>query len=96
MKHLKVESGKGQFSIDGSAWIDLDKFGKDDLLKLVDLALQDGFEMEPYDKEKIPQPAHEIIYRNLFTKLNELAGKKDRFKDESQQQFREALLKYQA
>lgn len=96
MKYLRVDSGKGQYSVDGTDWIDLDRLGKDDLVKLIDLALEDGFEMDAYAKEQIPNPAHEVIYRNLATKLTELLGKRDRFKDESQQQFREALLKYQA
>ena len=96
MKHLRIDSGKGQYSVDGVSWTDLDKLGKDDLVKLIDLALADGFEMDTYSKEQIPNPAHEVIYRNLSSKLTELLGKRDRFKDESQQHFREALLKYQA
>lgn len=96
MKHLRIDSGKGQYSVDGTDWIDLDKLGKDDLVKLIDLTLADGFEMDAYARELIPNLAHEVIYRNLSTKLTELLGKRDRFKDESQQQFREALLKYQA
>jgi hypothetical protein len=96
MKHLRIDSGKGQYSVDGTNWIDLDKLGKDDLVKLLDLALTDGFEMDTYVKEQIPNPAHEVIYRNLSTKLTELLEKRERFRDESQQLFREALLKYQA
>jgi len=96
MKHLRIDSGKGQYSVDGTSWIDLDKLGKNDLVKLIELALADGFDMDAYAKELIPNPAHEVIYRNLSTKLNELLGKRDRFRDESQQHFREALLKYQA
>jgi hypothetical protein len=95
MKHLRIDSGKGQYSIDGTVWTDLDKLGKDDLFKLIDLALADNFEMDSYVKEQIPNPAHEVIYRNLSTKLTELLGKRDRFRDESQQLFREALMKYQ-
>lgn len=94
MKHLRIKEGKGQCSIDGVIWTDLDKIGKDDVLKLVDLALSDGFSMDPYQRELIPNPAHEIIYRNLHTKLEELVVKKERFRDESQQLYREAIQKY--
>lgn len=96
MKHLRIDAGKGQYSIDGEKWIDIDRIVKSDLLKLIDLALGAVFEMDPYVRESIPNPAHDIIYRNLFSKLNELVTNKDRFRDESQQLYRESLQKYRA
>ena len=96
MKHLRIENNKGQYSIDGKLWLDLEVITKDDLLKLVDLALDDEYLMDDYEKEKLPNPAQEIIYRNIFTKLSELVEKKERFKDESQQYYKEALLKYRS
>lgn len=94
MKHLRITEGKGQYSIDGSSWTDMDNINKSELLKLVDIALTAEFFMEPYRKELIRNPAHEIIYRNIHAKLEELVTKKDRFKDESEQLYREAIQKY--
>jgi hypothetical protein len=95
-KHLRVDSEKGQYSVDGTNWTDIDKIGKADLLRLMDLALRDDFEMDPYDKAKLANPAHEIVYRNLFSKLAELVTKKDRFKDESLRLYADALRKYRS
>jgi len=94
MKHLRITEGKGQYSIDGYNWTDMDKIDKSELLKLVNMALTAEFIMEPYNKELIRNPAHEIIYRNIYAKLEELVTKKDRFKDESEQLYREAIQKY--
>jgi len=52
--------------------------------------------MDDYIRDQIKNPAHEIIYRNLHTKLHELTNKKERFHDESQQLYKDALQKYRA
>lgn len=96
MKHLKIESGKGQYSINGTIWIDLDVITKDDLLKMMELTLDDDFIIDDYDKEKLPNPAQEIMYRNIHSKLKELFQKRERFRDESQQYYKDALLKYRS
>jgi hypothetical protein len=96
MKHLKIEGGKGHYSIDGTTWSEIDRIGKDDILELVNLATTSDFELDPYNREQIPNPAHEIIYRNLASKFTDLIASKDRFRDESQQLYREALQKYRA
>ena len=95
MKHLKIDANKGLYSIDGASWNEIDRIGKDDLLKLVDLALGEEFEMDAYNKDNLPNPAHEIVYRNLHAKLADLQARKERFKDESQQLYRDAIRKYQ-
>ena len=82
MKHLRIENGKGQYSIDGTNWKDLDIITKDELLNIMECALNDDFEFDEYDKALLPNPAQEIIFRNIFTKIKELITKKERFKDE--------------
>lgn len=94
MKYLRINSGKGEFSVDGSNWSDIDKIGKEDLLRLMSLSLKENFEMDPYDKTLLPNPAQEIVYRNLHGKLGDLCGTKERFKDESQRLYSEAIRKY--
>jgi hypothetical protein len=96
MKHLRINSGKGQFSIDGSAWTDIDRIGKDEILALVHLATSADFDLDQHDRDLIQNPAHEIIYRNLAMKFTELSSARDRFRDESQHLYREALQKYKA
>jgi hypothetical protein len=94
MKHLRIESKSGQFSVDGSNWKNIDEIGKEEILKLVDLAMTSDFEMDPYDSALLPNPAHDIIYKNLSTKFSELVASRDRFRDECQALYREALEKY--
>jgi hypothetical protein len=57
MKHLRIESGKGQYSIDGIIWKDLDTITKDELLQMIDLTMEDDFTIDEYDKNKLPNPA---------------------------------------
>lgn len=96
MKHLRIDSGKAQYTLDGQNWADIDTIQKSDILILVDHALRGDFSMDDYIRDQIKNPAHEIIYRNLHTKLHELTNKKERFHDESQQLYKDALQKYRA
>ncbi len=94
MKHLKTDSGKGFFSVDGKNWTEIDKIGRDDLLSLLDLALADGFEIDPFLVEKINNPAQQIVYRHLADKLANLEQNRSRFRDESENLFKDAIEKY--
>ncbi len=94
MKHLRVDSGKGQYSVTGDEWNSVDKLDKDALLKLAYLALEDEFEMDEYSEENNKNPAHQIIYKNIYDKLLQLSENKDRFKDESAQRYKKAYEKY--
>jgi hypothetical protein len=94
MKHLRIDAGKGQFSIDGASWIEIDKIGRDDIMALLSAAVVDGFEMDTYEKGSLANPAHDIIYRNLAAKFQELASNRERFADESQRVYASAIRKY--
>lgn len=41
MKYLRVDNRKGQFLKDGN-WVDITSLGKDDLMRMVRAALEDG------------------------------------------------------
>lgn len=97
MKHLKIEKSKGFFSIDGVDWIEVDKINKENILFLVDRVIEDDeFEMDKYEKDKVQNKAHEIIYRNLYNKIIELQGHRTQFRDESEALYKEALEKYKS
>lgn len=76
---------------------ELDKIKKDDLLYLLDIATnsQEEFEMDDPNELIIGNPAHDIIYRNLYDKFVELRHNKTRFLDESEALYKDALQKYQ-
>ncbi len=94
MRYLKIEDNKGYFTINGDDWSPIDEIDKQHLLRLVDFALSDGFEMDEFKSEDIGNQAHQIIYKNIFEKLNDLNGKSQRFKDESEALYKEAIEKY--
>lgn len=97
MKHLKIQNSKGFFSIDGVDWIEIDKINKENILFLVDRVIEDDeFEMDKYEKDKVQNKAHEIIYRNLYNKIIELKENRTQFKDESEELYKEALKKYKS
>jgi len=94
MKCLKIDNGKGLFSLDGDAWQQLDLITKDNILSIVTECLVNGFEMDNPFETSVHNKAHEIIYNNLFTKFTELDKQKSKFKDESEGLYKESLAKY--
>ncbi|MDO7786565.1 hypothetical protein [Desulforamulus aquiferis] len=96
MKCLKIEDNKGFYSIDGENWLMIDKISKNDLLGLLDIALTSDFEMDEYDKEKLGNQAHQVIYNNIHEKFKEILTNKSRFKDESERMYKNAIEKYSA
>lgn len=94
MKCLKIENGKGFFSLDGKSWKPLDEISKEDILIIMNLCLEGSFEMDNPSGETVHNKAHDIIYKNLYAKFFELNSQRTRFKDESENLFKEALAKY--
>ena len=94
MKYLKIESNRGFFTLDGSNWKPIDQIGKDDLLALIGIAVEGDFDMDEYDSEQIANPAHQIVYSNIYERFTQLLENRDRFKDESQSLYKDAIEKY--
>ena len=94
MKFLKIEDNKGFFAVDGKTWSPIDQINKEHLLELLERVLSDNFEMDAFDKEKLGNQAHQIIYKNIYEKFLELSKNKSRFKDESEAYYKEAIEKY--
>lgn len=98
MKYLKIEDNKGFFIKDKAQpndWTEIDKIEKDDLLKLLDYAIEDNFEIDEYDEAILGHKAHQIIYKSLHEKLKNFLVNKDRFKDQAESVYKEELEKYQ-
>ena len=97
MKYLKIENNKGYFRLDSieTSWMELDKINKDNLLGLLKLAGgSEEFEMDDYVDELLQNPAHNIIYKNLFLKFRDFIDNKTRFKDSVESTYKTALEKY--
>ena len=68
MTYLKIEDNRGFFLKDKNSpedWTELDKIEKDDLMKLLDYATEEEFDMDEYNEETLGNKAHQIIYKNL-------------------------------
>lgn len=96
MTYLKIDNNKGYFRIDGTSeeWTELDQISKDDLLKLIDKATKEEFQMDEYKDELLQNPAHNIIYKNIYSKFNELLSNKTRFQDSINAMYKTAIDKY--
>lgn len=98
MKYLKIEKDKGFYLKDKNqpeTWTEIDQIGKEDLLRLLDYATNENFELDSYDEKLIANKAHQIIYKHLSEKFKSFLLNKDRFRDEANNLYKEAIEKYQ-
>lgn len=96
MMYLKIENNKGYYWKQGNQpeYIEIDKINREDLMELLNVAINSDFEMDEYIEDNLGNKAHQIIYKNIYQKLTELLPQKTRFKDESENLFRTAFEKY--
>ena len=94
MKHLKIDDKKGYFTR-GESWIIITDMTKNDLLNLAHAAIEDAdFEMDVFDENLLPNPAHKIIYQQIYGQLTELHNRRDAFLEEARNIYRDAYNKY--
>lgn len=94
MKALKIENHQGHFVTEEGTYETVDKIDKTILLRLVNLALKDDFEIDEYDEVELKNQAHQIIYKSIGGKLMELHKKRNQFRDESERLYLDAYEKY--
>ncbi|MFW6016092.1 MAG: hypothetical protein ACOCRK_06610 [bacterium] len=94
MKYLKINNNKVEYTLDKTNWEEIDQIDKHDLFELINLAIEEDFEMDDYDKDLIGNQAHQIIYKNIYNKFSDFLENKTRFIDESELLFKDALEKY--
>ena len=97
MKILKIENGKGFYLVAGvKSWLEIDKIDKQALMILLNLYIGgEEIEMDEYDAQKIPNQAHQIIYKSIYEKLRDLKDNKNKFKDEADRMYLEQIRNYQ-
>lgn len=94
MKLLEISKDLGCFLDRSGKFQPIDKITKEDLLNLVNLILSEDVDFDEYDEEKIKNPAHQIVYKNIYEKLQGFEIKKKEFKDESERKYLEDYEKY--
>lgn len=94
MKYLKIDNSKGFYCTNEEEYKEIDKINKEDLLVLIDKITETDFEMDTFDQEKIANKAHQIIYKSVYEKFKDLLSNKTKFKDDSEQLYKEAISEY--
>ena len=95
MKYLRVDNGKGYYLGSDNELHEIDSIQKEDMLHLLDAVTDKNIDFEMDDcEDDIQNEAHRIIYKELHKRLKELLEDKDRFLDESESLYKEALQKY--
>ena len=60
------------------------------------MALNEDFEIDEYDVTQLRNQAHQIIYKSISEKLNDLNQKRQQFSDESENLYLKEYEKYKA
>ena len=94
MKLLKTEDKLGFYLCELGNYDSIDKITKEDLLRLVDLTLQQEVEFDDYDENAIKNEAHRILYKNILEKLQTLKERKQEFVDQSERLYLQDYEKY--
>ncbi len=94
MKILRINNHLGEYSLDGVNFNLIDTISKEDLLSLIDKFLSEECEMDAYVDGLIGNPAHKIIYQNIYDKFKELEENKAQFKDMRENTYKDAINKY--
>ncbi|MBB1341249.1 hypothetical protein H5158_06290 [Pseudoalteromonas sp. SR45-6] len=94
MKVLKIEQNQGFFLTKESTYEPIDKLDKSVLLRLVNSALGDDFEIDTYDDSLLKNQAHQIIYKSISEKLVDLHERRQQFCDESENLYLDEYEKY--
>ncbi|MCK5027104.1 MAG: hypothetical protein KAS07_01670 [Candidatus Pacebacteria bacterium] len=95
MKYLEIKDNKGYYW-NGEGVVEIDKINKDDLLKLINHAEEDEFEMDAYNEEQLQNKAHQIIYQSIYTKLNDFLVDAEQFNRKVDALYTDAVGEYGA
>lgn len=95
MEYTKIRDNKVYFCLEEDEWKEITEIEKDDILELLKkFKLNEKFDIAEYDDAKIKNQAHNIIYKSIYEKFQELKINSDEIKDNHNNRYREILSKY--
>ena len=94
MKLLKIESGNGYFRLEDGNYLEVDKINKEHLLWIINVTLAGEVEFDVFNEHALQNQAQRIVYKNIAEKLQNLAGRRQEYKDESEKLFQKEYDKY--
>lgn len=94
MKLLKISEGDALYIAANGEFATVDKISKEDLLRLVDLTLGQDVEFDEYEEGAVKNQAHQIVYKSVLEKLEELKQRRSEFIDESERLYLQDYERY--
>lgn len=94
MKLLKIEDSLGYYRDDQGEFALIDKITKENLIRLVNLTLDEDVEFDEYNDDDLKNHAHQIIYKSIFEKMRGLRERKQEFIDESERLYLQDYERY--
>lgn len=95
MKLLKIENDKGWFLDNANNYQTVDQINRQDLLRLVGATLSEvTAEFDSYDEAILKNHAHQVVYKSIVGKLEDLAGRRQAFTDDSKRLFLSEYERY--
>ena len=91
---IKIDRDMGYYLDTEGSYAPVDKITKEDLLRLVDLTLQNEIVLDEFSEDSIKNQAHQIIYKSIFEKLRDLRGRRQEFIDESERLYIQEYERY--
>lgn len=95
MKYLEIKDKKGYFKR-GEEMLEIDQITAEDLHNLINHAHEADFEIDEYTEAELPNKAQQIIYENIYLKLNDFLANKEQFNEQADSLYAEAIGKYGA
>jgi hypothetical protein len=95
MKLLRIVDNAGEFLGADGRFQAVDKITKEDLLRLVEATIhEEEVDYDQYDGANIKNQAHQVIYRSILNKLQDLRKRRQEFVDESARLYLEDYQRY--
>lgn len=95
MKILKIDSGKGYYQTKEGVEKTMDLLSKEELIYLVETTINnEKAEIDEFKEELLTNPAHKIIYQNVYSKLDEIKKNREVIVANKTVLYKQAIEKY--
>lgn len=94
MKYLRIDNSKVYYINKSGEENPLDQISKEDLLFLFKKSLENDFEFDEYNESLIQNKVHQLLYKELYSKLKSFLAQKDELEKEIDNLYKEAMEKY--
>ncbi len=96
MNYTKIDNNSVFFRLlETDEWKSISEIQGNDIIILLEKCLEDeSFKMVEYDSDSIRNEAHNIIYKSIYTKIQEILLDKKNILDENSQRYKKIIEKY--